>query len=1064
MGDKVAARRIAQKLDIPTIPGTDGPLSTLHEAHEFAEKHGFPIVVKASFGGGGRGIKVVYEKQSLEGAIVSARSEAGAAFGNSAVFIERYISRPRHIEVQILSDRYGGHLHMFERDCSVQRKHQKMIEMAPAAKLPSHVRRGVLEAAVGLARGLKYENAGTVEFLVEGDRFYFIEMNPRIQVEHTVTEEITGIDIVASQLRIACGATLAELGLVQEAISLRGFAIQCRITTEIPSEEFRPDSGFIMACRLPSGNGVRLDHSDCQLGAQISPFYDSLLAKCICSGTNFASCIKRSVRALQDFRISGVQTNIEFLIRVLEHPEFSAGNCWTTFIDDAPDLIPSQAQTGQGLGLLRFLADGAVNGSRIKGQMGPPALKRDIDIPALLDPKSGKPIDTTKPCLQGWRNVLLREGPREFARQVRAHGPALMTDTTWRDGQQSLLATRVRTKDLKAIAKHTSHAYREAYSLECWGGATFDVALRFLWEDPWERLRQLRRLVPNVPFQMLLRSTNGVAYSALPDNALFHFVKHAKDTGIDIFRVFDSLNDPQNLKTGIQAVHAAGGMVEGAVLYTSDMLKPGTKYSLEYYMGVIDCLVEYGSHVIAVKSMSGVMKPAAGRALVRAIREKYPSYPIHMHTHDTNGAGTATMLACVEEGADIVDTAIDSLSGSTSQPAAGAVIAGLQNTRFESALSLDQISTIDAYWSQLRLLYAGFDAGGSPADPTVYKHEIPGGQYSNLLYQARENGLGKQWDETLKAYEDANMLLGDIIKATPTSKAVGDLAQFMVDQKLTAAQVQKRATTLDFPKSVVEYLTGLMGQPFDGFPEPFRTSVLRGRWTTKQRPGLNLQPVDFDQIRLDISTQFPQRAVTNDDVSSYIMYPEVYMDFRKVQMEFGNLTTLATHHFLLPPNIGDEVRLEEDGGRETIAEMIAMRPTDPKTGNRQVLFRLNGEFCFVAVRDDEATPKQQLQKANPNVRGEVGAPMGGRVVRVAANEGTVVKPGQNLLTVSAMKMEVDVTSPAAGSVQAILAQVGDTVEKGDLLVWIEGSAVTCNAEKMNDSALNDEGGNDTKKD
>ncbi|PHH76620.1 hypothetical protein CDD80_1375 [Ophiocordyceps camponoti-rufipedis] len=927
MGDKVAARRIAHEFKIPTIPGTDGPLSTLNEAYEFAEKHGFPIVVKASFGGGGRGIKVVHEKQSLEAAIVSARSEAGAAFGNSAVFIERYISRPRHIEVQILSDGHGGHLHMFERDCSVQRKHQKIVEMAPAANLPPHVRRGVLEAAVGLARGLEYENAGTVEFLVEGDRFYFIEMNPRIQVEHTVTEEITGIDIVASQLRIACGATLAELGLVQEAIKIRGFAIQSRITTEIPSQGFRPDSGPISAC-----------------------------------------------------------------------------NCWTTFIDDTPDLLPAQAQTDQGLGLMRFLADGAVNGSRIKGQTGPPALKREIDIPALFDLESGEPIDTTKPCLQGWRNILLRDGPREFARQVRAHGPTLITDTTWRDGQQSLLATRVRTRDLKAIAKHTSHAYREAYSLECWGGATFDVALRFLWECPWERLRQLRRLVPNVPFQMLLRSTNGVAYSALPDNALFHFVKHAKDTGIDIFRVFDSLNDPQNLKIGIQAVLAAGGLVEGAVLYTSDMLKPGTKYSLAYYMGVIDRLVEYGSHVIAIKSMSGVMKPAAGRALVRAIREKYPSYPIHMHTHDTNGTGTATMLACVEEGADIVDTAIDSLSGSTSQPAAGAVIAGLQNTGFESALSLDQISTIDAYWSQLRLLYAGFDAGGRPADPTVYKHEIPGGQYSNLLYQARENGLGKQWDETLKAYEDANMLLGDIIKATPTSKAVGDLAQFIVDQKLTAEQVQERASTLDFPKSVVEFLTGLMGQPFDGFPEPF----------------------------------------------------QVYMDFRKVQMEFGNLTTLPTYHFLLPPDIGDEVRLEGDGGKEVVAEMVAMRPTDPKSGNRQILFRLNGEFCFVVVPDDKASPKQQLPKANPDVQGEVAAPMAGRVVRVAANEGTVVKAGQNLLT------EVDVTSPAAGSVQAIFAQVGDTVEKGDLLVRIKGSAA--NGQKMNGSALNGDAGNHTMRD
>ncbi|PFH57443.1 hypothetical protein XA68_15049 [Ophiocordyceps unilateralis] len=1042
MGDKVAARRIADGFGIPTIPGTDGPLSGLKEAYEFADKHGYPIVIKASFGGGGRGMRVVREKECLEAAIISARSEAGAAFGNEAVFIERFLSRPKHIEVQVLSDRHGNHIHIFERDCSVQRKHQKVVEMAPAANIPPNVRQGVLDAAVRLAQGLNYENAGTVEFLVEGDRFYFIEMNPRIQVEHTVTEEITGIDIVGAQLRIACGATLAELGLVQDDIQLKGFSIQCRVTTEIPSQGFRPDSGTIMGCRLPSGNGVRLDYSDCFLGARISPFYDSLLVKCICSGPDLSSSIKRSLRALNDFRIHGVQTNIDFLIRLLQHPDFAAGNCWTSFIDDTPSLLPSQAQNDQAQGLMRFLADAAVNGSRIQGQAKPPALKRDMELTELLDPKSGKLINTTEPCFQGWRNVLLRDGPREFARQVRAHGATLITDTTWRDGQQSLLATRVRSRDLEAIAKHTSHAYREAYSLESWGGATFDVMLRFLYEDPWERLRNLRKLVPNIPFQMLLRSTNGVAYSALPDNALFHFVKHAKDSGIDIFRVFDSLNDLDNLKVGIEAVHAAGGLVEGAIMYTGDMLEPGTKYSLSYYLGVVDHLVKCGSHVIAVKSMSGVMKPAAGRAIVRAIRTKYPDMPIHMHTHDTNGAGIATMLACVEEGADIVDTAIDSLSGSTSQPAASAVIASLENTGFESALSLDQIQVIDAYWAQLRLVYAGFDADLRSPDPTVYKHEIPGGQYSNLIFQARQNGLGSQWAETLKAYEDANMLLGDIIKATPTSKAVGDLAQFMVDQKLTADEIQQRASTLDFPKSVVEFFEGLMGQPFDGFPEPFRTDVLRGRGqTVRQRPGLTLQPVDWDQTRLEIATKFPERAVTEDDIASYVMYPEVYMDFRKARREFGDLAMLRTPDFLLPPEMGQEVQLQGNGGREITVEMMAIRPADPKTGNCEVLFRLNGEVCSVAVRDDNACPKLKLQKANPHVQGEVAAPMSGRVVRVAADEGRMVSAGQNLLTVSAMKMEVDVTCPVAGRVETVFACVGEVVEKGDLLVRIAPSGV-----------------------
>ncbi|RCI13076.1 hypothetical protein L249_1114, partial [Ophiocordyceps polyrhachis-furcata BCC 54312] len=1041
MGDKVAARRIADEFGIPTIPGTDGPLGDLQEGYNFADKHGYPIVVKASFGGGGRGMRVVHKKEQLKAAITSARSEAGAAFGNDAVFIERYAYHAwSHIEVQVLSDRHGNHVHIFERDCSVQRKHQKVVEMAPAANIPPAV-----------------QNAGTVEFLVEGDGFYFIEMNPRMcvdpkngdlftlkirladqgensQVEHTVTEEITGIDIVGAQLRIACGAKLVELGLTQAEIQLKGFAVQCRVTTEIPSQGFRPDSGTIRGCRLPSGNGIRLDHSDCFLGAEISPFYDSLLVKCICTGHDFSSSIKRAMRALSDFRIRGVQTNIEFLIRLLQHPDFAAGNCWTSFIDDTPSLLPSQSPDDQAQGLMRFLADAAVNGSRIQGQAKPPGLKRDIEITRLLDHKSKEPIDITEPCTQGWRNVLLRDGPCEFARQVRAHRSTLITDTTWRDGQQSLLATRIRSRDLEAIAKHTSYAYRDAYSLESWGGATFDVMLRFLYEDPWERLvcyhpvpdidqKKLTRVCPvftaqaaqacpivtyvisNIPFQMLLRSTNGVAYSALPDNALFRFVKHAKDTGVDIFRVFDSLNDPENLKVGIEAVHAAGGLVEGALMYTGDMLEPGTKYSLGYYMGVVDHLVKLGSHVIAVKSMSGVMKPAAGRAMVRAIRAKYPDIPIHMHTHDTNGAGTATMLACVEEGADIVDTAIDSLSGSTSQPAASAVIASLENTGFESTLLLDQIQVIDAYWAQLRLMYAGFDADLRSPDPTVYKHEIPGGQYSNLIFQARQNGLGSQWAETLKAYEDANMLLGDIIKATPTSKAVGDLAQFMVDQKLTAAEVQKRASSLDFPKSVIEFFEGLMGKPFDGFPEPLRTDVLRGRaQTVRKRPGLTLPPVDWDQIRLDIGAKFPERALTEDDVASYVMYPEVYLDFRKARRDFGDLATLRTPDFLRPPEIGQEVQLRSEGGREIVAEMIGIRPADPKTGYREVLFRLDGEVCSVAVKDDKAISKQKLQKADPQIEGEVAAPMSGRVVRVTAEAGRIVAAGQNLLTVSAMKM------------------------------------------------------------
>ncbi|EEP77982.1 pyruvate carboxylase [Uncinocarpus reesii 1704] len=958
MGDKVTARRIAQRFGVPTIPGTNGPVRNLQDAYDFVETHGFPVIIKASFGGGGRGMRVVHQKGALEEAISAARSEANAAFGDGAIFMEKFLDRPKHIEVQILSDYHGNHVHICERDCSVQRKHQKVVEFAPAVSISQHVRWGVLDAAVTLAQGLDYgKNSFSYAFVA--------------QVEHTVTEEVTGIDIVAAQLRIACGTSLKELGLTQQKIETRGFAIQCRVTTEIPSEGFRPDNGTISGCRLPTGNGVRLDHSECFLGARISPFYDSLLVKCICSGPDFASVISRTIRALKQFQIRGIQTNLEFLIQLLKHPTFAAGNCWTSFVDDTPELFHLNGQIDPAQGLMRFLGDAAVNGSRVQGQTKPPGLKRDITIGKLTGPKSGDEINTDIPCQQGWRNILTRYGPQAFAQQVRAHRKTLITDTTWRDGQQSLLATRVRSKDLDAIAKHVSYAYQAAYSLECWGGATFDVMLRFL----------------------------------LPDNALFHFVKLAKDTGVDIFRVFDSLNDLENLKVGIEAVHAAGGLVEGAVMYTGDMLEPGNKYNLEYYLGIVDRLVEYGSHVIAIKSMSGVMKPAAGRALVKAIRLRYPDIPIHMHTHDTNGTGTATMLACVEEGADIVDTAIDSLSGSTSQPAVGAVVASLQNTEFESALHLDQIRMIDAYWAQLRLVYAGFDADLRSPDPTVYKHEIPGGQYSNLIFQARENGLGDKWDKTLKAYEDANQLLGDIIKATPTSKAVGDLAQLMVDLKISAAEVQERASKLDFPQSVVDYFEGLMGQPLGGFPEPLRTRILRGSPASiKQRPGLTMKPIDFNHVRQEISSRFPGSSVTEYDVASYVMYPEVYMGFRQARQEFGDLTTLRTPDFLLPPEIGQEVQLKLDDGQEVVAEMLAIRPADPVTGKREVLFRLNGEVCFVTVQDDKATPKRKLRKANPKVERELAAPVAGRIARLMVVSGDTVKAGETLLTVSAMKM------------------------------------------------------------
>ncbi|KAL2073977.1 hypothetical protein VTL71DRAFT_7755 [Oculimacula yallundae] len=1035
MGDKVAARRVAKSCEIPTIPGTEGPVQDLKDAQNFVGTYGYPVVVKASFGGGGRGMRVVHEGHSLENAISSAKSEALSAFGNDAVFIERFLSHPKHIEVQVLSDKHGNHIHLFERDCSVQRRHQKVIEFAPSVQLHRTVREGLLKAAVKLATTLEYVSAGTVEFLVQDNEFYFIEMNPRIQVEHTVTEELTGVDIVKAQLQIALGFSLPELGFTQDKITQNGCAIQCRITTEIPSEDFRPDSGTINSCTLPSGNGIRLDYSDCFPGAQISPFYDSLLVKSTCWAKDLEAARQKSICTLKEFQLEGIRTNIGLLIRLLQNSVFVAGDCRTTFIDSTPEILGAEPRNDKGSGLLKFLGEAVVNGSKVQGQVKPPGLMLD-PVPGPLFDQDSHILDTSQPCDKGRRYLLLERGPAEFAKAVRAHSRTLITDTTWRDGQQSLLATRVRTRDFARIAIHTSHAFNSAYSLECWGGATFDVSLRFLYECPWERLRKLRKLVPNIPFQMLLRSVNGVAYSALPDNALYHFVKHAKDTGVDIFRVFDSLNNTENLEIGINAVHAVGGLVEGAIMYTGDMLKPGTKYNLEYYLGVAEKLIEFGSHILAIKSMSGVMKPSAGRVLVRALRTKYPDIPIHMHTHDTNGTGVATMLACIDEGADIVDTAIDSLSGSTSQPAMSSLVAALQNTETSTSLELEQIQVIDAYWAQLRLIYAGFDADLHSPDPTVYKHEIPGGQYSNLMFQARQNGLGHQWTETQKAYEDANILLGDIIKATPTSKAVGDLAQFMVDRQLTPEEVLRRATTLDLPSSVLDYFEGLMGQPFDGFPEPFRTDALRNqRKMMSHRPGLTLDPVDFECVRQRILAKYPSGNLTDDDIASYIMYPEVYMDFRTAIAEFGDLTDLPTPIFMSQMKIGQEVVLPLESGKEMIVELIAIGNASKVTGKRQLFFRLNGGFVSVSILDLKEMPRKKTRKANIQI-GEVAAPMTAKVVRILAQDGSMVKAGQVLLSVTAMKMEVNVTAEFAGRVENVSVASGDTVEKGDMLLQI----------------------------
>lgn len=1003
LGDKVSARKLAIECEVPVVPGTPGPVEDFQQVKTFTDTYGFPIIIKAAFGGGGRGMRVVRDQAELRDAVERATSEARTAFGNGTVFVERFLDKPKHIEVQLLGDSHGNVVHLFERDCSVQRRHQKVVELAPAKDLPSDVRDRILADAVKLAKSVRYRNAGTAEFLVDQqNRHYFIEINPRIQVEHTITEEITGIDIVAAQIQIAAGASLEQLGLTQDRISIRGFAVQCRITTEDPSKGFSPDTGKIEVYRSAGGNGVRLDGGNGFAGAIITPHYDSMLVKCTCRGSTYEIARRKMLRALVEFRIRGVKTNIPFLASLLSHPVFIDGTCWTTFIDDTPELFALVGSQNRAQKLLAYLGDVAVNGSSIKGQIGEPKLKGDIIKPTLRR-SDGTVLDVSKPCQQGWKNILDREGPEAFAQAVRANKGCLIMDTTWRDAHQSLLATRVRTIDLLNIAHETSHTFSNAYSLECWGGATFDVAFRFLYEDPWDRLRKLRKAVPNVPFQMLLRGANGVAYSSLPDNAIYHFCKQAKKYGVDIFRIFDALNDIDQLEVGIRAVREAGGVVEATICYSGDMLTTGKKYNLDYYLGLVEKIVQLGTHVLGIKDMAGVLKPQAARLLVGGIRERYPNLPIHVHTHDSAGTGVASMIACAQAGADAVDAATDSLSGMTSQPSIGAILASLEGTEHDPKLDLASVRAIDSYWAQLRLLYSPFEAGLTGPDPEVYEHEIPGGQLTNLIFQASQLGLGQQWAETKKAYEAANDLLGDIVKVTPTSKVVGDLAQFMVSNKLSAEDVVARAGELDFPGSVLEFLEGLMGQPFGGFPEPLRTKALRDRRKLDKRPGLYLEPLDLNAIKNQIREKFG--SATESDVASYAMYPKVFEDYKKFVQKFGDLSVLPTRFFLARPEIGEEFHVELEKGKVLILKLLAIGPLSEQTGQREVFYEVNGEVRVVSVDDNKASVDNTARpKADMGDSSQVGAPMSGVVVEIRVHDGNEVKKGDPVAVLSAMKM------------------------------------------------------------
>lgn len=1036
VGDKVSARTLALKNDVPVVPGTPGPIDTTEEAAKFVEKYGFPVIIKAAFGGGGRGMRVVREGDSIEDAFNRAKSEALTAFGNGTCFIERFLDKPKHIEVQLLADNYGNVIHLFERDCSVQRRHQKVVEIAPAKNLPKSVRDAILTDAVKLAKSANYRNAGTAEFLVdEQNRHYFIEINPRIQVEHTITEEITGVDIVAAQIQIAAGASLKQLGLLQDKITFRGFAIQCRITTEDPAKNFQPDTGKIEVYRSAGGNGVRLDGGNGFAGSVISPHYDSMLVKCSCSGSTYEIARRKMLRALIEFRIRGVKTNIPFLLALLTNETFIEGNCWTTFIDDTPSLFRMISSQNRATKLLSYLGDMAVNGSSIKGQMGLPKLLTDALIPLLHDPKTGIAIDVDSPVKpRGWRQVLLELGPEKFAKRVNDFKGTLITDTTWRDAHQSLLATRVRTIDLLNIAPTTAHALNGAFSLECWGGATFDVSMRFLHEDPWARLRKLREAVPNIPFQMLLRGANGVAYSSLPDNAIDQFVKEAKDNGVDIFRVFDALNDLDQLKVGVDAVKKAGGVVEATVCFSGDMLNPKKKYNLEYYLGVVDKIVEMGTHFIGIKDMAGTMKPKAASLLIGSIKEKYPDIPIHVHTHDSAGTGVASMDAAAKAGASVVDAASNSMSGMTSQPSISALLASFEG-EVNHGLDEGLVRELDNYWAQMRLLYSCFEADLKGPDPEVYQHEIPGGQLTNLIFQAQQLGLGEKWLLTKEKYKVANKLLGDVVKVTPTSKVVGDLAQFMVSNNLTEEDVIKLAPELDFPGSVLDFMEGLMGTPYGGFPEPLRTNMLGNkRAKLDQRPGLTLPPIDFVKVKQELVSRYGDN-IDECDIASYVMYPKVYEDFRAIVEKYGDLSVLPTRYFLKPLDISEEMVVDIEQGKTLIIKLLAIGEISKKTGTREVFFELNGEMRSVTI-DDKTISIETVTRPKATQPNDVGAPMAGVVLEIRVKKDQEVKKGDPVAVLSAMKMEMVISAPVSGKVGDVVIREGDSVDSADLITSI----------------------------
>ncbi|WP_414600974.1 pyruvate carboxylase [Intestinimonas sp.] len=1027
MGDKLAAKATAIACNVPTIPGSTEPLKDADDAVARAVSYGFPIILKAAAGGGGRGMRRCDNEEEVRLQFQLVKNEAKKAFGNEDIFIEKFLVEPKHIEVQILADKHGNVYHLGERDCSLQRRYQKVVEFAPAWSVPKDTIERLRADAVKIARHVGYINAGTVEFLVDRNgSHYFIEMNPRIQVEHTVTEMVTGIDLVRAQILIAEGLPMSDprIGMTcQEDLHINGYAIQCRVTTEDPRNNFAPDTGKITAYRSGGGFGVRLDGGNAYAGAVVSPYYDSLLVKVTAWDNTFQGACRRATRAISEEHVRGVKTNIPFVTNILTHPTFHAGKCHTKFIDDTPELFDIDTGRDRATKVLKYIAEIQVQ--------NPSAERRQLDVPRF------PPYENTPPKCTGLKQVLDQGGPEAVKQWVLDQKKLLVTDTTMRDAHQSLLSTRMRTRDLVKGAEGTAEILNDCFSLEMWGGATFDVAYRFLHESPWERLDLLRAKIPNIPFQMLLRGANAVGYTNYPDNLIREFVKESAVSGIDVFRVFDSLNWLPGMEVAMDEVLKQNKLLEATICYTGDVLDPKRdKYTLDYYVRMAKELEKRGAHLLCIKDMSGLLKPYAAKKLVTALKQEV-GLPIHLHTHDTSGNQVAALLMAAEAGVDIVDAAIDSMASMTSQPSLNAVVTALKGQDRDTGLDPDKLQKLSDYWADVRLRYASFEAGIKNPSTDIYRYEMPGGQYTNLKSQVESLGLGHQFEDVKEMYKAVNDMLGDIVKVTPSSKMVGDLAIFMVQNGLTPDNIVEKGAALTFPDSVVSYFKGMMGQPAWGFPEDLQKVVLKGEAPITCRPGELLPPVDFEAVEKKMRAFMGDDRINRRAMVSYCLYPKVYEEYRKHRKEYGYIMRMGSHVFFNGMALGETNKINIEDGKTLVIKYLGLGDLN-EDGTRNVQFELNGMRREIAVPDPHADVQTHtVALADPEDKSQVGASIPGMVSKVSVQPGDAVEENQVIAVIEAMKMETSVVARMAGVIDQVLVREGSSVKAGELLMTIK---------------------------